>query len=70
MPSPKARLLFTGPFHANHHERALDALEARIDDGARDVLYIVASAAARRRAIANLIARRGAVFGLTVKTIR
>jgi len=70
MPSPKARLLFTGPFHADHDERALDALEARIDHGARDVLYIVASAAARRRAIANLIARRGAVFGLTVKTIR
>ena len=66
----KTRLLFTGPFHANHHERALDALEARIDDGARDVLYIVASPAARRRAIADLLARRGAVFGLTVKTVR
>jgi ATP-dependent helicase/DNAse subunit B len=66
----KTRRLFTGPFHANHHERALDALEARIDDGARDILYIAASAAARRRAIADLLARRGAVFGLTVKTVR
>jgi RecB family exonuclease len=70
MPSQNARLLFTGPFHADHHARALDALEARIDDGARDILYVVASAPARRRAIADLLARRGAVFGLTVKTIR
>ena len=70
MPPRKARLLFTGPFHANHHERALDALTARIDDGARDILYIVASAAARRRAITDLLARRGAVFGLTVRTVR
>jgi RecB family exonuclease len=70
MPSRKARLLFTGSFHADQHERALDALETRIDGGARDILYIVASAAARRRAIADLLARRGAVFGLTVKTIR
>ena len=70
MPSRKARLLFTGPFHANHHDRALDALEARLDGGARDILYIVATGAARRRAITDLLARRGAVFGLTVKTVR
>jgi hypothetical protein len=41
----------------------------RLDAGARDILYIVASGAARRRAIADLLARRGAVFGLTVKTM-
>src|SRR5262252_7727143 len=70
MSLPKSRLLFTGSFHADHHARALDTLEARIDDGARDILYIVATAAGRRRAIADLLARRGAVFGLTVKTVR
>ena len=70
MPSRKSRLLFTGPFHAGHHARALDALVARIDEGAGDILYIVASAAARRRAIADLLARRGAIFGLTVKPFR
>src|SRR6185295_13409971 len=64
------RLLFTGPFHADHHARALDALGSRVDGGARDILYIVASAAGRRRAIADLLERRGAIFGLTVKTMR
>ena len=64
------RLLFTGPFNADHHARALDALCARADAGARDILYIVASGAARRRAIADLLARRGAIFGLAVKTMR
>ena len=68
-PTPQ-RLLFTGPFNADHHTRAIDALSARIDAGARDILYIVATAGGRRRAIADLVARRGAVFGLTVKTLR
>ena len=67
-PTPQ-RLLFTGPLHADHHARALDALGARVDGGARDILYIVASGAARRRAIADLLERRGAIFGLTVKTM-
>ena len=64
------RLLFTGPFNADHHARALDALGAKVDAGARDILYIVASSAGRRRAIADLLERRGAIFGLSVKTIR
>ena len=67
-PQP-SRLAFTGPFNADHHARALDALCERLDAGARDILYIVASGAARRRAINDLLARRGAVFGLTVKTL-
>jgi RecB family exonuclease len=70
MSATPQRLLFTGSFHADHHERALDALGSRVDAGARDILYIVASAAARRRAITDLLARRGAIFGLTVKTMR
>src|SRR4051812_26498559 len=64
------RLLFTGSFDADHHTRALDALCARMDAGARDVLYIVASGAARRRAVADLLARRSAVFGLQIVTLR
>ena len=62
------RLLYTGPFNADHHARALDALCERLDRGARDILYIVATGAARRRAIGDLLARRNAVFGLSVKT--
>src|SRR5687768_10358957 len=69
MSSAPSRLAFTGPFTADHHARALDALCERLDAGVRDILYIVASGAARRRAIADLLARRGAVFGLTVKTM-
>ncbi len=69
MSSHQRRLAFTGPFNADHHARALDALCERLDAGARDILYIVASGAARRRAIADLLARRGAVFGLSVKTM-
>ena len=64
-----SRLAFTGSFNADHHGRALDALCERLDGGARDVLYIVASGAARRRTIADLLGRRGAVFGLFVKTM-
>ena len=64
-----SRLAFTGPFNADHHARALDAICERLDAGARDILYIVATGPARRRAIADLLARRGAVFGLTVKTM-
>src|SRR5574338_198790 len=70
MPHAPQRLLFTGSFDADHHARALDALGLRLDEGARDVLYIVGSSAARRRAITDLLARRGAIFGLTVKTVR
>src|SRR5687768_9865446 len=69
MSSAPSRLAFTGPFTADHHARALDALCERLDAGVRDILYIVASGAARRRAIGDLLARRGAVFGLTVKTM-
>jgi hypothetical protein len=69
MSSRPSRLAFTGSFNADHHARALDALCERLDGGARDVLYIVASVTARRRAIADLLARRGAVFGLSVKTL-
>jgi len=70
MSLPKTRLLFTGPFDADHHACALDALCARADAGARDILYIVASSAARRRAVADLVDRRSAVFGLQVVTLR
>ena len=66
----KTRLLFFGPFDADHHNRALEALCARADAGARDILYIVASGAARRRAVADLLERRSAVFGLQVVTLR
>ncbi|MDF2771980.1 MAG: ATP-dependent nuclease subunit B-like protein, partial [Geminicoccaceae bacterium] len=69
MSAHQRRLAFTGPFNAAHHARALDALCERLDGGARDILYIVASGAARRRAIADLLGRRGAVFGLSVKTM-
>ena len=48
------RLAFTGSFDADHHARALDAVCERLDAGARDILYIVASGAARRRAIAEI----------------
>src|SRR5215217_4842303 len=46
------RLLFTGPFHADHHARVLDALGAPVDEGARDILclHIVACTPGRRRA--------------------
>src|SRR6186713_1810247 len=67
--SSRTRIAFTGPFSADHHTRALDALCDRLDGGARDILYIVATGTARRRAISDLLARRGAVFGLTVKTM-
>jgi RecB family exonuclease len=70
MSATPQRLLFTGSFDANHHARALDAVCERLDAGARDILYVVASGAARRRAIADLLVRRGAVFGLSVKTLR
>jgi hypothetical protein len=70
MSPAKTRLLFTGSFDADYHARALDALCARADAGARDILYIVASSAARRRAVADLLARRSAVFGLQVVTLR
>jgi len=70
MSLPTNRLLFTGSFDADHHARALDALCARADAGARDILYIVASGAARRRAIADLLERRSAVFGLQIVTLR
>jgi RecB family exonuclease len=66
---PTSRTAFTGPFSADHHARALDALCDRLDGGARDILYIVATGTARRRAISDLLARRGAVFGLSVKTM-
>ncbi|HEX6051709.1 MAG TPA: PD-(D/E)XK nuclease family protein [Gemmatimonadaceae bacterium] len=69
MSLPQRRLAFTGSLNADHHARALDALCERLDAGARDILYIVASGAARRRAVVDLLARRGAVFGLTVKTM-
>jgi RecB family exonuclease len=69
MSSPPSRLAFTGSFNADHHDRALDAVAARLDAGARDILYIVATGAARRRALTDLLARRGAIFGLTVKTM-
>src|SRR5678815_1695626 len=69
MPEPQYRL-FSGPFHADHRSRALDALCAQAGAGARDILYIVASSAARRRAISDLLARREAVFGLRVVSLR
>ena len=69
MSSRTRRIAFTGPFSADHHARALDALSQRLDGGARDVLYIVATGTARRRAIGDLLARRGAVFGFSVKTM-
>ena len=70
MPDSQHRLLFTGPFHADHRARALDALCARADANARDILYIVASAAAKRRAISDLLARRDAIFGFHIITLR
>ena len=70
MSLPKTRVLFTGSFDADHHARALDALRERADAGARDILYIVASGAARRRAVADLLERRSTVFGLRVVTLR
>ena len=70
MSPEKTRLLFTGPFDADHHARALEALRERADAGARDILYIVASGAARRRAVGDLLARRSAVFGLKIVTLR
>jgi hypothetical protein len=70
MSSHPRRVAFTGPLDADHHARALDALCERLDGGGRDILYIVATGAARRRAIRDLLTRRGAVFGLSVKTMR
>lgn len=63
-------LLFSGCFGDDHRVRALDALEAIADGGARDILYIVASPAARRTVIAELIRRRRAIFGARVITLR
>jgi len=73
MPNPatdRERLLFTGPFHADHRARARDVLRERADGGARDLLYIVASATAKRAAIGDLVRRRCALFGVRVVTLR
>lgn len=71
---PAERLLFTGPFNGRQTDRAREALCARMDGGeggaARDVLYVVANGTARRAAIADLVRRREAVFGVRVVTLR
>lgn len=65
-----ARLLLTGPFAGAQSERAREELCRLADAGARDVLYVVPNGAARRGAIADLVRRRQAVFGLRVVTLR
>jgi hypothetical protein len=61
MHSRTPRLLFSGPFHADHHTRAIDALCARADAGARDIVDRDPSAGARRGAISDLVQRLSAV---------
>src|SRR5512144_2590881 len=70
MSSSRRLLAFTGSFAADHHARALDVVSDRLDARARDILCIVASGAGRRGVVGDLLARRGAVFGLSIKTIR
>jgi hypothetical protein len=67
---PPERLLFTGPFHGDQTARAREELGRRSAEEARDVLYVVANGTARRAAIADLVRRRGAVFGVRVVTLR
>lgn len=70
MSDPNCRLLFHGPFGAGQSGRARDVLCEMADAGARDILYVVANGAARRAVIANLVRRRGAIFGMRVVTMR
>ena len=64
------RLLYTGPFNADHHARALDGLCERLDRGARDILYIVAGSAARRRAIADLLVDKAMALDTVMARVR
>ncbi|MGI8510029.1 MAG: PD-(D/E)XK nuclease family protein [Gemmatimonadaceae bacterium] len=70
MSDPKFRLLFHGPFGAGQSDRARDILCEMADTGARDILYVVANGAARRAVIADLVRRRGAIFGMRVVTLQ
>ena len=64
------RLLVSGPIGATYREVGRDRLGALLAAGARDVLYVTASAPARRAAVADLTRRLGAVCGLRVVTLR
>lgn len=70
MSDPSRRLLFHGPFGAGQSDRARDVLCKMADVGARDILYVVANGAARQAVIAELVRRRGAIFGMRVVTLR
>ena len=64
------RTLFHGPFNAGQSARARAAVCLAADGSARDILYVVANGIARRAVIAELVARRGAVFGVHVVALR
>lgn len=64
------RRLFHGAFNAGQSARARAAVCDAADCGARDVLYVVANATARSAVIAELVRRRGAIFGVRVVTLR
>lgn len=68
-PTTGNRLLYSGPFGADHRDRVRSAVCERADAGGRDILYIVASPAARRAAVDEILARRSAVFGFRVCTL-
>ncbi|MEO9019713.1 MAG: hypothetical protein ABI314_04295, partial [Gemmatimonadaceae bacterium] len=64
------RTLYHGQFGAGQSAFARDAVCAAADAGAREVLYVVANRTARDAVVTELIARRGALFGLRVVTLR
>lgn len=64
------RTLYHGQFGAGQSVLARDAVCVAADVGARDVLYVVANRTARDAVVTELVARRGALFGLRVVTLR
>lgn len=68
MTSPQP-LLFTGAFHGGVCPAARKEVLARVDAGARDVLYVVASGRARRAVIGELVRGGSALFGTRVLTL-
>ena len=69
VPYAADRLLFSGQFTAPYRDAALEAVGRLMDAGARDILFIAASGQARRAAVSDLVARRGAVFGFRAVTV-
>ena len=62
-------LLFTGPFGSGAIDRARDHASQLSAGGARGVLYVVPNGTAKRAVVAELVRRRGAVFGVKVVTL-